>query len=180
MPDRNMPDPRAAFAWTLTDIKRDVQVMQSRQHWPGRTMVIDSGNIPGIVRTSFGGTAADFQTVASLQLAAGSWTVHGRVIFSIENSNVVANFTGREAVQVRVLVAHPETLVLYEEIDVSYASPSSTPEPAYSSGFLDLPMPVVGYVRWDEPFALVVLAQAWDAEGTSACTWRTKMVAVPA
>jgi hypothetical protein len=181
MSDRTLKGPLTKLSDTLTSLRRAERLGSKRQVWPGRVIIAENLVVYGMTRTSFLDSEAGFSTLAAVRVAAGAWTVHGRVTLSISNFPGEVLYTGREKVQCRLYTADENTLALAEEVDLVLGQPSATPETAYTIGFLDLSLPLFGHAHSNVPFAFVIVGQVVDSETAAhAVTWRPKIMAVPA
>lgn len=178
MSDRTIPAPSSALGSLLVRLTREQRVSRTRQQWPGKVRIAGPTLVADETRPVF--SLSGFRTIGQLLLPAGAWVIHARAIFSIANHPGDALYTGREAVQVRLVAATPDGLIINEEIDLGYAQPSATPEPFYDPGFLDLPVPLFGWTTQEEPFQCLMVGQAWDTETVATpCRWSTKIMAQP-
>jgi hypothetical protein len=177
--DRSLPTPRNALRNELTTLRRRTHVTRLRQRWTGKVLTFPPSTLVTVTRTAF--SLASFETIAILPIDPGAWAVTGRTILTIRNQPGVSLYTGREGAQARLAVVDPQLPdVILEEIDISYASPSATPEPAHAGGALDLQLNMFGLAVTEEPRAIIVMAQAYDTEEAAhECSWYTKIMAVP-
>jgi hypothetical protein len=177
--DRSLPIPGQALSDAMQRITAIARQDRLRQTFPGATRVAPTAITDASTRTAFSLTG--YQNIAKIDLDAGSWIFHARALLSIENNPGAQLYTGRETAYVRLIAADTESLIELEEIDSTFAQPSSPPETFYNLGFMDLNIPLFGYTSVIWPFSGLLAVQVVDTETAAhAVTWRTKIMAVPA